>query len=52
MRAYRNKNQVRQHVFEHCYRQLCNPATRRVGQPAMVSWSHLGLAIMLCFVRG
>jgi hypothetical protein len=46
-----NEKQLLQ-VFEQSCRDLCGPAKRRAGRPAAVSWSHLCLAIMLCFLRG
>lgn len=46
-----NEKQLLQ-VFEQSCQHLCGPAKRRAGRPALVSWSHLCLAIMLCFLRG
>jgi hypothetical protein len=39
-------------LFEHSSQDLCLPVKRRAGRPALVSWNHLCLAIMLCFLRG
>ncbi|WP_040448446.1 hypothetical protein [Ktedonobacter racemifer] len=39
-------------VFEQSCQDLCRPAKKRAGRPATVSWSHLCLAIMICFLRG
>jgi hypothetical protein len=46
-----NEQQVLQ-VFAHSGQDLCGPAKKRAGRPATVSWSHLCLTIMLCFLRG
>lgn len=45
------KQQVLQ-VFEQSCQHLCALAKRRAGRPATVSWNHLCLTIMLCFLRG
>ncbi len=39
-------------VCEEQSQQMSVPARRRAGRPALVSWEHLCLAIMLCFLRG
>ena len=39
-------------VFEESCQMLSWPQNKRAGRPAQVSWSHLCLAILLCFVRG
>src|SRR5581483_1468736 len=44
-----------QHVlqfFEQSSRDLCVPGKSRAGRPPRVQWSHLCMAIMLCFLRG
>src|ERR1700730_1686728 len=43
--------QVLQVVEESC-QQLAWPQNKHAGRPAKVSWSHLCLGILLCFVRG
>jgi DDE family transposase len=43
--------QVLQVVEESC-QQVAWPQNKRAGRPAKVSWSHLCLGILLCFVRG
>lgn len=39
-------------IFEQSCRDLSGSAKRRAGRPATISWNHLCLAIMLCFLRG
>jgi hypothetical protein len=45
------QKQVLQVVEESC-QQLAWPQKKRAGRPAKVSWSHLCIGILLCFVRG
>lgn len=46
-----NEKQLLQ-VLEQNSQDLCGPAKRRAGRPARVSWDHLCLAIVHCFLRG
>jgi hypothetical protein len=39
-------------ALEQSSREVCAPARRRAGRPCLVSWPHLCLAIVLCFLRG
>jgi hypothetical protein len=45
------QDQVLQLFQERC-RELRGPQKKRAGRPAKVSWSHLCLATMICFLRG
>jgi hypothetical protein len=46
------QKQVLQVVEESCQQLAAWPQKKRAGRPAKVSWSHLCLGILLCFVRG
>jgi hypothetical protein len=39
-------------VLQESSQALLSPQRKRAGRPAKVSWSHLCLGILLCFVRG
>ncbi len=45
------REQMVQLLEESC-QQVRNLPSKRAGRPAKVSWSHLCLAILLCFLRG
>lgn len=46
-----NREQMVQLLEESC-QQVSRPPRKRAGRPAKVSWSHLCLALLLCFLRG
>lgn len=46
-----SEHQVLQ-IFEQSCQDLSGSAKKRAGRPATVSWNHLCLTIMLCFLRG
>ena len=46
------KQELVMQLFEESCQALRGPQKKRAGRPAMVSWSHLCLGMMLCFLRG